>query len=155
MRALLLALMLVAGTGCFGKLESDLLHLSYQAPKPLRLLKEREGPPPTAMFTGGLVFTDVGEMAVPTDANLPELLGKAFETAKLERDPETVSAKVGSLPAGPVARWELKGPRLRTLAYLVHRPGHAVLVTFSAPEGHFGPQAARIEASLASLQFMK
>ncbi|MFP2904676.1 hypothetical protein ACLESD_06390, partial [Pyxidicoccus sp. 3LFB2] len=60
----------------------------------------------------------------------------------------------GTLPAGPVARYEFARDGARTLVYFVPRKDGFVLVSFSAPEHDYGALSARVERSLSTLRLL-
>lgn len=149
----LLLIGLLAALGCSGEYRSELLAVRYTPPSGAKLLGEEAGPPKVARFSGGIELRSWSGPALPIDEAQPEwMVGTIAQAAGLEGDGAVLSAKVGSLPAGQVARFELKRGHKRTLLYYLPLEGRSLVATLSAPESQYGKLESRFERSLSSLR---
>lgn len=122
--------------------------MQYEPPSGMGLRSVAAGPPALARFDGGLELRSVRGAAPALDAGPEAVLAAGLKApGKLLQDTE------GTLPAGPVARYEFSQTGgSRTLVYFVPRKDGFVLVTFSAPERDYGALSARVERSLSTLR---
>ncbi|QDE95735.1 hypothetical protein [Myxococcus xanthus] len=142
-------LLVWCGFGCSRSFSSQDLGVQYEPPSGMGLRSVDAGPPALARFDGGLELRSVRGAAPALDAGPEAVLAAAGLKApgKLLQDTE------GTLPAGPVARYEFSQTGgSRTLVYFVPRKDGFVLVTFSAPERDYGALSARVERSLSTLR---
>jgi hypothetical protein len=145
---LLLWLFLSCALACSRKLESHALGLQYEPPSGMALRSEQPGPPAVARFEGGLELHSVQGTPPRLDAPPEEVLGAAGLPVPGRR----LNATQGTLPAGPVARYEFQQGSSRTLVYFLPLTARFVLVLYTAPERDYGPGSARVERSLSTLQ---
>src|SRR5262245_52878515 len=100
---LIMALML---TGCSRKFESDAVGIRFEPPSPMKPTGERAGPPAVAAFQSGLEIRSVpGSVPSMEEPALRTSLEEVRKTSGLPLPGEVRSAKSGSIPAGPVARY--------------------------------------------------
>lgn len=147
--ALLPWLLLCCALACSRKLESNTLGLQYEPPSGMALSTEEPGPPAVARFDGGLEVRSVpGKGAPRLDSPPEDVLGAAGIPVPGRR----LNATQGTLPAGPVARYEFQQGTSRTLVYFLPLEDRFVLVLYTAPERDYGPGSARVERSLSTLK---
>ncbi len=146
--ALTLCLLLGCVAACSRQLESQALGLQYEPPSGMALRSEQPGPPAVAQFEGGLEVRSVPGAAPKLDAE-PEAV---LEAAGVPVPGRRLNATQGTLPAGPVARYEFQQGSSRTLVYLLPREDRFVLVLYTAAERDYGPGSARVERSLSTLK---
>jgi hypothetical protein len=148
-RSTLLSLLLLSLTvACSRRLDSTALGLQYEPPSGMALRTEEPGPPAVAHFNGGLELRSVEGKPPALDAPPEEVLLAAGVPVPGNR----VNATQGTLPAGPVARYEFQKGGSRTLVYFLPRPERSVLVLYTAPERDYGPGSSRVELSLSTLK---
>ncbi|WNG49826.1 hypothetical protein F0U60_41210 [Archangium minus] len=146
--ALLPWLLLCCALACSRKLESNALGLQYEPPSGMALRTEEPGPPAVARFEGGLELRSVSGQGVPRlDSPSADVLG----AAGIPVPGKQLNATQGTLPAGPVARYEFQQGASRTLVYFLPLKDRFVLVLYSAPERDYGPGSARVERTLSTL----
>jgi hypothetical protein len=148
--ALTWSLLLLCAVGCSRGVTSRVLGVEYEPPSGMGLIAEEAGPPAVARFEKGLELRAVKGTAPALDAG-PEAV---LTAAGLEVPGRVVQDSRGTLPAGPVARYELSRDGARTLVYFLPRKDGFVLVTFSAPERDYGTLSARVERSLSTLKLL-
>lgn len=146
--ALLLPLLLCCTLACSRKVESSTLGLQYEPPSGMALRNEEPGPPPVAHFEGGLEVRSVQGTPPRVDAAPEDVLAAAGIPVPGRR----VNATTGTLPAGPVGRYEFQQGSSRTLVYFLPLKDRFVLVRYSAPERDYGPGSSRVERSLSTLK---
>lgn len=123
--------------------------MQYEPPSGMSLRTVEAGPPGLARFEGGLELRSVRGETPALAAGPDAVMAAAGLTVpgSLRKNSE------GTLPAGPVARYEFfTAGDSRTLVYFVPRKDGFVLVTFSAPERDYGALSARVERSLSTLR---
>jgi hypothetical protein len=151
-RAVVLAL-LAGMTGCSSAYESDVLALRYEPPRGVQLQEEVAGPPSVARFSSGLeLWSAPVTVPTPSEATLRPLFDAAVRATGVTLKGTVQSSRAGNLPAGPVARYELKSPGERSLLYILPLQTRVLVVHLNAPEASYGPLEARVERSLASLR---
>jgi hypothetical protein len=129
--------------------------IRYQPPRGFKLVSEVPGPPAVAVFSSDLEIRSIPAATTKIDAApLAELLAETFAGAKMPAPGRIISAKTGTLPAGPVVRYELERPGERSLVYLIPDERRRVVVSFSASESRYRELATRVETSLASLRLV-
>jgi len=147
-RSALLPLLLLSCTvACSRRMESSTLGLQYEPPSGMALRTEEPGPPAVARFDGGLELLSVKGKPPALDAPPEEVLGAAGIPVPGSR----LNATQGTLPAGPVGRYEFKQDSKRTLVYFLPRPERFILVLYTAPERDYGPGSSKVELSLSTL----
>jgi hypothetical protein len=139
---------------CSRKYESDALDLAWVPPSGVRLVAETPGPPARAAFEGGIAWYAVpGPAASLDESALQATLQAVADGARASVSGKLVSARVGSLAVGPVARYELSADESRTLAYVIPRSRDTVLLVLSAESASYGRTSANLEASLSTLRW--
>lgn len=144
---LLWVLLLSCAVACSRRMDSSVLGVRYDPPSGMAPAGEEAGPPAVARFEGGLELRSVAGVPPKLDAAPEDVLaaaGMAVPGTKL-------NATQGTLPAGPVARYEFQQSGSRTLVYFIPRPDRFLLVLYTAPERDYGPASARVERSLSTL----
>lgn len=141
-------MVLLGVLGCSRDFTSQALGVKYEPPKGMSLSAEEAG---VARFGGGLELRSVKGTPPSLDAGPEAVLGAAGLTVP----GRVVQASKGTLPAGPVARYEFTHDGARTLAYFVPGKERFVLVTFSAPERDYGAVSSRVELSLSTLRLLE
>ncbi|MCY1075329.1 hypothetical protein [Archangium lansingense] len=144
---LLLWLLLSCAVACSRKTELNTLGLQYEPPSGMALLTVEPGPPAVARFEGGLELRSV-EGSTPKVTAPPEGI---LASAGVPIPGKRLNSTDGTLPAGPVARYEFQQGTSRTLMYLLPLENRFVLVLYTAPERDYGPGSARVERSLSTL----
>jgi len=147
---------LCALSACSNTFMSQQMHLRWEAPSGVKLVEETAGPPITARFTDGfemrLVTGELTGLNAPDEKQLEPLLVEALQRAGMAAVTGTpASMKTGSLPLGPVARYEVKVPPLRQLIYLVRVPSGFLVLSMVAPVADYVRQEAQFERSFASM----
>jgi hypothetical protein len=144
-------LLLSCAVACSRKTELNALGLQYEPPSGMALRSEEPGPPAVARFEGGLELRSVQGVPLKVDASPEEVLGAAGVPVPEKR----LNATSGTLPAGPVARYEFQQGAARTLVYFLPLADRSVLVLYTAPERDYGPGSARVERSLSTLKITR
>jgi hypothetical protein len=145
----LLAVLLAVG--CSRPMSSQALGLEYEPPSGVTFTSEEAGPPAVARFEGGLEVRSV--------PGTPPALGATPEAvlaaAGMSVPGKVVNSAQGTLPAGPVGRYEFQQGDTWTLVYFLPRPDRFVLITFTAPGQDYGKRSARVERSLSTLKLLR
>lgn len=155
MKSLLCAMAVAALLcGCSRELHAKEVGFAFEPPKTMKLRSEVKGPPAIATFENGLEIRSVtGTLPGLAAGELLPVLAQVKQEAKLEL-PQTVSSlKGGSIPAGPVARFELKDERTHALLYVVQGEGRYLTVLLTAPKREFDARVNLLERAMSSLQF--
>lgn len=105
-----------------------------------------------ATFSGGVEVHRIDAPALPTSGDLEELKTQLLAASKATAEGATQSARVGSIPAGPVARWETLRGDDRTLLYYLPAKDHYVVMTLTTSQRAFDRRANRFELSLSTLR---
>ena len=139
--------------GCTSTYISAILGVRYEPPSDVKIVDETPGPPAVARFSGGVEMRAVGSPLPALDPRqVEELLPHVVQEAKIVLPAgKLVSAKVGSLPVGPVARYDVKGAQERVLLYVIPDGERFLTLSLTVPAGDDGRREARFERSLASL----
>jgi hypothetical protein len=145
----LLAVLLAAG--CSRPVSSQALGLEYEPPSGVKFASEEPGPPAVARFEGGLELRSVPGTPPALEATPEAVLG----AAGVPLPGKVMNTSQGTLPAGPVARYEFLQGDARTFVYFLPRPDRFVLITFTAPERDYGPRSGRVERSLSTLKLLR
>ncbi|AKQ68553.1 hypothetical protein A176_005465 [Myxococcus hansupus] len=123
--------------------------MQYAPPPGMGFRSEEAGPPARALFEGGLELRSVRGVPPALDAGAEVVLA----AAGLQPPGSLLQGSEGTLPAGPVARYEFsRADGVRTLVYFVPGKDDFVLVVFAAPERDYGALSSRVELSLSSLR---
>ena len=137
--------------GCKGnEVKSTALKLSWKPPRGVSQVEETAD---VLRFTQGVEIHSIEGAPPPIDeGKLDLLLLDVFPRAKIDLLPTRISARVGSVPAGSVARWVLAGGGGRALHYYLPLKGRFLTISMTAPEGDFGTRESQLDLSLASLK---
>ena len=149
---LTLWLLLSCAVACSREFSSLGVGVRYEPPSGMAFVSEEPGPPIVARFEGGLEVHSVSGLAPKPDAPPEEVLRAARLATPGQR---LLNATQGTLPAGPVTRYEFQQGSTHSLVYVIPRDGRFVLVVYSAPEQDYGPGLARVERSLSSLKLTR
>ncbi|MCP3138792.1 hypothetical protein [Pyxidicoccus xibeiensis] len=152
MRNCVLVWFLVLGVlGCSRDFTSSALGVRYKPPSAMKLESEEvAGASVVARFKQGLELRSVKAAPPALDAGPEAVLG----AAGLAVPGRLVADSRGTLPAGPVSRYEFADGGKRTLVYFLPRAGSFLLVTFTAPERDYGSLSSRVELSLSTLELL-
>lgn len=143
----------IALAACSSGYQSEALGLEWKPPTPFRLEAEQAGPPPVARFAPGLELRRVElKLPAPSAETVNATLEQIREAAAIPAGVTLISARAGSIPAGPVARYELKLRSDRLLVYVLPTADAVVLLTMRADEAQFGKRQNAFERSLATLK---
>lgn len=144
------ALLLVAA--CGSKYESAAMGLSWEPPSGVKFVSEQAGPPVMASFSPGIEVRSVAT-ALPeiTDLNLRPVLEQACTAAGVPVPARVDSMRMGSIPAGPVARYTFRTGADRGLLYVVAAKDRFVLMILTASESAYPRQESAFERSLARM----
>ncbi|GHG69875.1 hypothetical protein [Comamonas sp. JC664] len=135
--------------GCSRGFSSRELGVQYEPPSGMGFRSVEAGPPARALFEGGLELRSVRGVPPEVAAGAEAVLA----AAGLSLPGTLLQDSEGTLPAGPVARYEFSQANgARTLVYFVPGKDDFVLVLFSAPERDYGALSARVERSLSTLR---
>lgn len=146
-------LMLVGGAGCSSGYQSSALQLKYEPAPGFSLEGEDPGPPARARFTHGLQILSLAGPPKPLDeGHLTALLGDLRNAASLGDLGELRNSRVGTIGAGPVARFETRHAGEESLLYVVPRKQRTLLVLLTADASEYSTRANRIEQSLSTFQ---
>src|SRR5688500_9210245 len=131
MRAACLVVVCGVVVSCSNTYDSALLRLKYEPPAGVKLVEELPGPPAMARFNNGLeIRSVVDELPEADDHALETWLPAALELAGLPAlSAPPTSARAGSIPLGPVARYEVKSSGRRSLIYVVPQGERFLLLT--------------------------
>lgn len=157
MKQAVLAMAVLSGlalTACSSKVESDAVGFTIEPPARMKLQREEAGETPTAVFAEGLAIRSLqGALPSPESTDLKALLARVKEQAHLELPENVTSMKSGTLPAGPVARYELADATSRTLLYVVTGKERALVLSLTAPKDEYSERQNQLERALATLRF--
>jgi hypothetical protein len=112
----------------------------------------KEGDVVVARFTGGVEVRRVNSPAIPMSDGLDALKTAILSASKSSAQGKVKNAKDGTVPAGPVARWELTTPGDHTLLYYMAAKDHYFVMTLTAPEDGFYKRSDKFELSMSSLK---
>jgi len=142
-------LVILTTLGCTSGYDSAEMKVRYRPPRGVKLVEEQAGPPRVARFSSGL---EIRSVASPPPAIEEGKLEALLQVVRPGSEGEIISAREGSLDAGKVVRWTLKGDGARTLVYYVPRPTRYLVLSLSASEGRYADLENQFELSLASLR---
>lgn len=139
--------------GCNNRYESDELHLAWEPPSGVRLVEAKPG---LVTFSEGFEIRSLPtQMELPDEKGVEAFLGDVVKAANLNIPVTPASAKLGTLPIGAVARFEVKEGTNRTLIYVVPEPGETLIFKLTAPTSEYGKIEAQFERSFGSLKLRK
>ncbi len=138
--------------GCKGdEMKSATHHLSWKPPRGVVLTSET---PSALLFSQGVKITVIpgAPPALPEEGGLDALLLTALKTAGDEPLDKRISGRLGSVPAGKVARWVLSGGGQRALHYYLPAKNRALVISMVADEAAFGTRESQLDLSLSTLK---
>jgi hypothetical protein len=145
-----------ASAGCSRLYESPVLWIRYQPPRGFKFVAEESGPLPTARFSPDLEIRSIpGAPGKLDEDTLAKLLAETLSAASLPAPGRIVSSRVGTLPAGPVARYVADYPSGHALIYVIPDKDRRLLVTFTANDPRYAELETRVEMSLATLRITR
>ena len=148
-----LPLLLALLSACSSKFESDALGLSWQPPSGVKLESEQAGPPATARFEPGVELRMVkGVLPELTEENLRRAFTDAFIAAGMPAPAKLESFKLGTIPAGTVARYTLADGGERALVYVLPLGERFLVMQLRAPESVYSRRETGFERALATLR---
>lgn len=153
MRELTIAAFFFA-VGCSSyEYKDDEMGMRWKPPGGVKLESQsKEGDVVVARFTGGVEVRRVNAPAVPMSDGLDVLKTTILAASKATAQGKVKNAKDGTVPAGPVARWELTTPDDHTLMYYMAAKDHYFVMTLTAPEDGFYKRSDKFELSMSSLK---
>ncbi|MBK7864039.1 MAG: hypothetical protein IPJ65_36630 [Archangiaceae bacterium] len=150
-RILLLATLAAACTS--NEYEKGPLGVRWKPPQGVKLMSEsQEGAVTVASFSGGVEVRRVPSPALPTSGDLDALKGQLLEASKMRVPANVRSAKEGTIPFGPVVRWDLEGGDDRTLLYYLPSKDAYLLFALTTSKAAFDRRADKLELSLSSVK---
>ena len=147
-----IAVAALALTGCSSSEVKSAAHrLSWKPPRGVTLAAET---PAGLTFSGGVELHSVDGTPAPLgdEGQLDSLLLTALAGAKVEPLAKRLSGRLGSIPAGKVARWVMAGGGQRALHYYLPLKARYLLVSMTASEEAFGTRESQLDLSLSSLK---
>lgn len=150
----ILLLALLGAAGCSSNEYKDgALGVRWKPPQGVNLLSEtKEGAVAVAMFTGGIEVRMVPSPALPTSGDSDALKEQLLDASKLRLPIKTRSAKDGTIPFGPVMRWDLEGGDDRALLYYLPAKDRYLLFSLTTAKSSFDKRADKFELSLSSVK---
>jgi hypothetical protein len=150
-RILLLTLL---GMGCSSnEYAGGPLGVRWKPPPGVKLMSEtKEGNVAVAIFSGGVEVRMVPAPALPTSGDLDALRAELIKTSKLSVPQNVRSAKDGTLPFGPVVRWDLEGGDDRALVYYLPAKDRYLLFALTTSKAAFDKRSDKFELSLSSVK---
>ena len=146
----LLSVSLVA---CSSGYQSQQLKVSLVPARGIKLQEEEAGPPTIARFSSGFELRSVvGSGPALDEGQLPAALDQVVAGAKLPSLGTLLSSRLGTLPIGKVARFELRGSGSRTLLYFIPLGRRFLVARLTQPEREYGLSQPQVELSLSSLR---
>jgi hypothetical protein len=129
------------------------LGIRWKPPPGAKLLSEsKDSDVVVASFSGGIDVRMVPQPALPTSGDLDELRTKLLAAAKMSVPAGVRSAKDGTIPFGPVVRWDLEQADDRALLYYLPAKDKYLLFLFSASRASFDKRSDKFELSLSSVK---
>jgi hypothetical protein len=146
------ALLLAAGCSSYEYRDDD-MGMRWKPPAGVKLdSQSKEGDVIVARFTGGVEVRRVNAPAPPMSDGLDVLKTTILTASKGRAEGKVKNAKDGTVPAGPVARWEITTHDDHTLLYYMAAKDHYFVMTLTAPEEGFYKRSDKFELSMSSLK---
>lgn len=141
----------IALMGCEGsEVKSEAMRLSWKPPRGVSLLEET---PQVLRFSKGVEIHAVTAPPPELDeGKLDALLSTVLGAAGMTPLPTRISGRLGSIPAGPVARWVLAGGGGRALHYYLPNKGRYLVISMTLPEGEFGTAENQLDLAMSTLK---
>ena len=138
-------------TGCKGnEVKSEALRLSWKPPSGVSLAQATDD---ALTFTNGVEIHSIqGKPLDIEEGKLDPLMLMVLAAAHLDPLPTRISGRLGTIPAGIVARWVLAGGGQRALHYYLPLKGRFLVISMAAPEGVFGTRENQLDLSLSTLK---
>jgi hypothetical protein len=153
MREMAIAALLLA-VGCSSyEYRDEEMGMRWKPPVGVKLEStSKEGDVTVARFTGGVEVRRVNSPALSGADGLEALKAAILAASKATAAGKVKNAKDGTVPAGPVARWELTTHDEHTLLYYMAASDHYFVMTLTAPEDGFYKRSDKFELSMSSLK---
>jgi hypothetical protein len=152
MKRILLLALIAAGCSSNEYKEGG-LGIRWKPPRGVELMSEtRDGPVTVARFSGGVEVRLVPSPALPTSGNLDALKAQLLQASNLSAPGGVRSAKDGTIPFGPVVRWDLEGGDDRALLYYLPAREKYLLFSLTTTKAGFDKRADKFELSLSSVK---
>ena len=94
----------------------------------------------------------VPSAALPTSGDHDALKTALLQASKLSLPSNVRSAKEGTIPFGPVVRWDLEGGDDRALLYYLPAKDKYLLFSLTVGKSAFDKRADKFELSLSSVK---
>ena len=129
------------------------LGIRWKPPNGVKLMaEEKDGDVAVARFSGGVEVRMVPSPALPTSGDLDALRTQLLDQSKLSVPVRVRSAKDGTIPFGPVVRWDLEAGDDRALLYYLPAKDRYLLFALTASKGVFDKRSDKFELSLSSVK---
>lgn len=129
------------------------LGVKWKPPQGVKLMSEsKDGDVDVARFSGGVEVRRVPSPALPTSGDSDELRAALVAASKISLPANARSAKGGTLPFGPVMRWDLEGGDDRALVYYLPAKDHWLLFALTTSKAAFDKRSDKFELSLSSVK---
>lgn len=147
-------LLALAAAGCSSNTyQGGALGVRWKPPPGVKLISEtKEGPVAVAIFSGGVEVRMVPSPALPTSGDHDELKQQLLDASKLRLPANVRSAKDGTIPFGPVVRWDLEGGDDRALLYYLPAKDRFLLFSLTTSKAAFDKRSDKFELSLSSVK---
>ncbi|MBL8957505.1 MAG: hypothetical protein JNK82_42420 [Myxococcaceae bacterium] len=141
-------------TGCSSNEYKDgALGVRWKPPQNVKLLSEtKEGDVAVAIFSGGIEVRMVPAPALPTSGDHDALKAELLKASKLQVPSTVRSAKDGTIPFGPVVRWDLEFADDRALLYYLPAKDRYLLFSLTTAKSAFDKRGDKFELSLSSVK---
>jgi len=129
------------------------LGVRWKPPQGVKLMSEtKEGNVAVAIFSGGVEVRMVPSPALPTSGDHDALKAQLLQASKLQVPSNVRSAKDGTIPFGPVVRWDLEYADDRALLYYLPAKDKYLLFSITTGKHAFDKRADKFELSLSSVK---
>ncbi len=148
------AFLFILFAGCSSNEYKDgALGVKWKPPQGVKLMSEtKEGGVVVAIFSGGVEVRMVPSPALPTSGDKDELKAQLLSASKLNLPTNVRSAKDGTIPFGPVVRWDLEYADDRALLYYLPAKDKYLLFSITTGKNAFDKRADKFELSLSSVK---
>jgi hypothetical protein len=128
------------------------LGMKWKPPPGVKLESEAtDGNVTTATFSGGVEVRSVTGSVPAPNGDLDQLKAALLTGSKMAAPGEVRMGRQGTIPNGPVVRWEMTNGAQKSLLYYVPGKDRWVLIALTARAGDFDRRSDKLELSMASL----